>query len=224
MFADFPLFYLLGPAVTLGLLAQLLVRAGWTTADREDARMSGYAAARHVLDGAGLYDVRIEQVPGLLTDHYDGGDQSLRLSPPVYHGRTLAAVGFAAHEAGHALQQAAGYRPLAWRRLAIPASSFGSGAGILLAALGLVLHVPQLSGLGLVVFTTMVGVQLINLPVEWDASRRARRSLIQLGIVDEHQLPMAQRALRAASLILLAGTLQSILTLSQQVASIFRFR
>lgn len=224
MFSDFQLLYLAGPAVGLGLLAQLLVRSGWANAGQHDARMSGYAAARHMLDGAGLYDVTIEQVPGHLSDYFDKAEQSLRLSPQVYHGRTLAAVGLAAHEAGHAIQCATGYRLIVIRQVAIPASSFGSGAGIAMSALGLLLGIPQLLGLGVLMFTAMVGLQIVNLPVEWNASRRAVASLSRLGIVDDPQLPVLRQALWAGGLMLLAGTLQSILTLSQQIMNFFRPR
>ena len=106
------------------------VKSTYAAAQQMPAPLSGAAAARHILDSAGLNNVEIEQIPGQLTDHYDSQAKVLRLSPEVYQGRTLAAVGIAAHESGHALQDARGYAPLVIRNIAVPAASFGSGIGV----------------------------------------------------------------------------------------------
>ncbi len=221
MFHDFHLLFFIVPALLLGSIAQATVRYACANSSRQESRMSGYAAARHVLDGAGLYDIAIEQVPGHLSDHYDRSQKTLRLSSQIYHGRNLMAVGISAHEAGHALQDATGYRPLVIRNAAVPASSFGSGAGILMAALGLILRSPQLLALGGFLFAAMVGLQVLNLPVEINASTRAQRSLVNLGIVNEQEVPVLRKALNAGALALLAGTLQSILTLAHYASSLF---
>ncbi len=210
---DFQLLLFIAPALLLGLIAQFLVKTTFARSAHVPARMSGYAAARHVLDGSGLYDVQIEQVPGHLSDHYDPHHKVLRLSTDVYHGRNMAAVGVAAHEAGHALQHARRYAPLAVRNAAVPAASFGSNAGVLLAGMGLILRVEPLLLIGIVVFAGVVFFQLVNLPVEFNASTRAKRQLVDLGIVDRHELPNVRRVLNAAALTYVAATLQSILTL-----------
>ena len=118
------------PTILLGLWAQLRVHATYAAAQRMPAPLSGAAAARHVLDSAGLQNVAIEEIPGQLSDHYDPRQKVLRLSADVYRGRTLASVGIAAHEAGHALQDAQAYAPLVVRNLAVPMAGFGSGAGL----------------------------------------------------------------------------------------------
>jgi Zn-dependent membrane protease YugP len=212
-FLDFHLLLFIAPALILGFIAQILVQSTFARSKQVGARMSGYAAARHVLDGSGLYDVEIEQIPGRLSDHYDPRHKVLRLSSDVYHGRNMSAVGIAAHEAGHALQDAKHYAPLVIRNAAVPAASFGSSAGLLLAALGLFLRMEPLLLIGIVVFAGVVFFQVVNLPVEFNASTRAKRQLVDLGIIDQKQLPYVRKVLNAAALTYVAATLQSILTL-----------
>ncbi len=212
-FFDFHLLLFIAPALILGFIAQILVQSTYSRSKQVGARMSGYAAARHVLDGSGLYDVEIEQIPGHLSDHYDPRHKVLRLSPDVYHGRNMSAVGIAAHEAGHALQDAKRYAPLVIRNAAVPAANFGSSAGILLAALGMFLRMEPLLLIGIVVFAGVVFFQVVNLPVEFNASTRAKRQLVDLGIIDQEELPYVRKVLNAAALTYVAATLQSILTL-----------
>jgi Zn-dependent membrane protease YugP len=210
---DFRLLLFIAPALILGFLAQMMVRSTFARSSQVAARMSGYAAARHVLDGSGLYDVQIEQIPGHLSDHYDPHHKVLRLSSEVYHGRNMSAVGVAAHEAGHALQDAKHYAPLMIRNAAVPAASFGSNAGILLAALGVFLGMQPLLLIGIAVFAGVVFFQVVNLPVEFNASTRAKRELVDLGIINQQELPYVRKVLNAAALTYVAATLQSILTL-----------
>lgn len=125
----------------------------------------------------------------------------------------MSAVGIAAHEAGHALQDAKRYAPLVIRNAAVPAANFGSSAGIFLAALGLFLRMEPLLLIGIVVFAGVVFFQLVNLPVEFNASTRAKRQLVDLGIIDQKELPFVRKVLNAAALTYVAATLQSILTL-----------
>ena len=122
MFFDPMYFLFIAPAVLLGLWAQMRISMTYARAQRMAAPLSGVAAARHILDSAGLSNVQIEQIPGRLSDHYDPRDKVLRLSPEVYQSRTLAAVGIAAHEAGHAIQDAHAYAPLMLRNAAVPAA------------------------------------------------------------------------------------------------------
>jgi Zn-dependent membrane protease YugP len=175
--------------------------------------MSGAAAARYVLDSAGLQRVSIEPVEGVLTDHYDPRHKVLRLSPPVYSEPSMAAVGIAAHEAGHAIQDAHHYAPLVVRNAAVPVASFGGGISIFLLIVGSLMELGQLILLGIVFYSAVVFFQLVNLPVEFDASRRAKVQLNELGIVPMQQQDLIRKVLNAAAWTYVAGTLQAVFTL-----------
>ena len=184
MFFEFELLIWIAPAILLGLWAQWRVKSTYAQAQRIPAPLSGAAAARHILDSAGLQSVGIEQIPGQLTDHYDPRDKVLRLSPEVYQGRNLAAVGISAHESGHALQDAHGYAALVVRNAAVPAANFGSGISYVLILIGLVMQYGVLLWAGIALFGCVVFFQLVNLPVEFNASSRAKAQLVQLGIIN----------------------------------------
>ena len=208
-----PLYFVfLAPAILLGLWAQLRVKSAFAEAAQVPARLSGAAAARHVLDSAGLHQVGIEPTHGFLSDHYDPREKLLRLSAQVYEGRSMAAVGVAAHEAGHALQDARNYAPLAIRNAAVPAASFGGGISWLLIMLGLFLS-KTLVWVGIAAFGCVVFFQLLNLPVEFNASYRAKGQLASLGIVSWPEQKYVSKVLNAAAWTYVAGTLQAILTL-----------
>lgn len=218
MFIFEPYYFLfIMPAVLLGLWAQMRVRSTYHSAQKKPAPLSGAAAARHILDSAGLDVVAIEQVPGQLSDHYDPRSKVLRLSPDVYHGRTLAAVGIAAHEAGHAIQDAKDYAPLAIRNAAVPLAGFGSGAGMWLLMLGAIFSGSTLGQFmllaGIVLFGAVVFFQVVNLPVEFNASTRAKAQLVELGIVPSDEMRYVNKVLNAAALTYVAATLQAVLTL-----------
>lgn len=203
----------IAPALILALIAQLMVSSAYARGQRMPARMSGFMAARHILDSAGLPYVQIEPVPGHLSDHYDPRAKVLRLSADVYHGRSLASVGIAAHEAGHAIQDAVGYMPLVVRNFAVPAASFGSGAGMFLLFFGLVFSSQWLLLAGIILFSFVVFFQIVNLPVEFNASSRAKELLVSLGLVKPDEMGPVKSVLNAAALTYVAGTLQSVLTL-----------
>ena len=203
----------IAPALILGLWAQMRVKATYAQAQRLAAPLSGAAAARHILDSAGLQNVAIEQVPGHLSDHYDPRHKVLRLSPEVYGSRSLAAVGIAAHEAGHALQDARQYVPLVVRNAAVPAASFGSGASFLLLILGMIFQFAPLVFLGIGLFGCFVFLQLVNLPVEFNASTQAKQQLVALGVVNPQEMVYVNRVLRAAAWTYVAATLQALMTL-----------
>lgn len=203
----------LAPALLLAFIAQMRVQSAYARGRNLPASMSGFAAARRILDAAGLTGVAIETVPGQLSDHYDPRQKVLRLSEDNYHGRSLAAVGIAAHEAGHAVQDAVGYLPLVVRNFAVPAASFGSGASMLLLFLGFLFHWTWMIGLGVVFFSFVVFFQVVNLPVEFNASRRAKALLIEQGIVGQQDMGPVNNVLNAAALTYVAATLQSILQL-----------
>jgi Zn-dependent membrane protease YugP len=213
-----PRFWILvGPCLLLGLFAQMWVKSAYARAQRRPAPLSGAAAARHILDSAGLHNVQIQVVPGRLTDHYDPRRKVLRLSQPVYQSHSLAAVGIAAHEAGHAIQDARAYGPLVIRNLAVPAAGFGSGAAIWLILIGVILAQmgAAISGLflwlGVGLFACFVFFQLVNLPVEFNASTRAKAQLAQLGIVASAQdMRYVNSVLSAAALTYVAATLQAL--------------
>ena len=209
-----PLFWMLvGPPLLLGIWAQYRVKATYAAARKQPAPLSGAAAARHILDSAGLNKVGIEQVPGRLSDHYDPRHKVLRLSQEVYQSRSLAAVGIAAHEAGHAIQDARAYAPLVIRNAAVPAAGFGSGAGMLLLFLGVIFQITPLLLLGIGLFGCVVFFQLVNLPVEFNASSRAKAQLVQMGIVNQQELVYVDKVLSAAAWTYVAATLQAMLTL-----------
>jgi uncharacterized protein len=201
------------PAFLLVIWAQMRVQSAYAVAQRMPAPLSGAAAARHVLDSAGLQRVAIEQIPGHLSDHYDPRDKVLRLSAEVYQSRSLAAVGIAAHEAGHALQDAYAYAPLAIRNAAVPLAGFGSGAGIWMVVLGAIFQFGPLVWAGIALFSAVVFIQIVNLPVEFNASARAKQQLVALGVIDREQLVYVSKVLDAAAWTYVAATLQAIMTL-----------
>jgi Zn-dependent membrane protease YugP len=213
MFLDFRMILFLAPAMLLAFVAQMMVKSAYSKASQIPARMSGFAAARQMLDSAGLQQVGVEQVPGRLSDHYDPRQKVLRLSQDVYHGRTMAAVGIAAHEAGHAIQDAKHYAPLVVRNIAVPAANFGSGIGVYAAMFGLAMGFNELLLAGIVIFSGVVFFQIVNLPVEFNASTRAKRHLVEHGIINQDELRWVTKVLNAAALTYVAGTLQAILTL-----------
>ncbi|TWU54594.1 putative neutral zinc metallopeptidase [Rubripirellula tenax] len=211
----------LAPAMLLGLYAQWKVKSSFTAMSQIPARMSGAEAARRMLDNGGLQSVGIEQVPGQLSDHYDPRSKVLRLSGDVYNGRSMAALGVACHEAGHAFQDAKGYLPLVVRNAAVPAANFGSGiSGILLMA-GFVMGAKPLILIGVLFFSAVVFFQLVNLPVEFDASARAKHELVAQGMIAGNEEHYVGKVLNAAALTYVAATLQSVMTLAYYLFVIF---
>ncbi len=220
MFFDPVYFLFIAPAVLLSLWAQWRIRATYAQAQQMPAPLSGAAAARHILDSAGLNDVSIEQIPGHLSDHYDPKAKVLRLSPDVYGDRSLAAVGIAAHEAGHAIQDATHYAPLVIRNAAVPMASIGSGLGMIVLMIGLAMALKPVIWAGIILFGAVAFFQVVNLPVEFDASFRAKRQLVEYGIVPRDEMRYVNKVLNAAALTYVAATLQAVLTL---LYFIFRF-
>ncbi len=203
----------LSPALILMFWAQLRVKSTFAKAQRIPARLSGAGAARLILDSAGLNHVSIEQVSGSLSDHYDPRSKVLRLSKAVYETNSTAAVGIAAHEAGHALQDARHYSLLVIRNAAVPAATFGGKAFFLMLIAGSIFRMPSLIVLGILAFVCVVVFQIINLPVEFDASNRAKCLLVEHNIVAQHDMIHVNRVLNAAAWTYVAATLQAVLTL-----------
>ena len=213
MFLDPMYFVWIAPAMLLAMWAQWKVQSSFAAAAREPAPLSGAAAARHILDSAGATEVTIEPVAGHLTDHYDPQAKVLRLSQDVYDSRSLAAVGIAAHEAGHALQDAENYSLMSIRNAAVGVANFGSGLGMIVFMIGLAIALKPVAWLGIALFAGTVFFQLVNLPVEIDASNRAKAQLVDLGIVPVADMPAVNSVLNAAAWTYVAGTLQSVFTL-----------
>lgn len=210
-----PLWFLfIIPPVLLAMFAQWRVKSAYRETSQIQAPMSGARAARVMLDSAGLQSVAIEQVPGELSDHYDPRAKVLRLSPHVYGGNSMASVGIACHEAGHAMQDARQYAPLVIRNAAVPAANLGSGLGGTVAMLGVAFAIQPLVWVGVIAFAAVAFFQVINLPVEFDASNRAKAQLVQQGIIAERDLPYVNKVLNAAALTYVAATLQSLMTLA----------
>ena len=203
----------IAPALLLALWAQMRIRSTYAHAQQVPTRLSGAAAARHILDSAGLHHVGIEPVGGELTDHYDPRDKVLRLSQGVYGTNSCAAVGIAAHEAGHALQDAKQYAPLVVRNFAVPIANFGGSMSMIFLMLGLGIGMMSLVWAGIIAFGAVTAFQLVNLPVEFDASNRAKRLLVEYGIVSHQDMPHVNSVLNAAAWTYVAATLQAVLTL-----------
>lgn len=209
-----PLYFLiLAPAMLLAFWAQARVRSAYAHGMQEPSRYTGAQAARAILNQAGLTDIPIEETPGELSDHYDPANRVVRLSSNVYHTASLAAVGIAAHEVGHAIQHAHHYGPLALRNFAVPAAMWAPNLSLILIFVGALLANPGLIWLGILIFGAVVVFQLVNLPVEFDASRRAKQLLPELGLVDQHGGRVVANVLNAAAWTYVAATLQALLTL-----------
>lgn len=213
----FDIWYLifLAPGILLAAYVQMRIHAAYAEASRVPAR-SGYSGAEAsalLLDKAGLHHARVEPTEGFLSDHYVPGQALLRLSPDVYQGRSLAALGIAAHETGHAFQDAKRYPLLVLRNALVPLAGFGSNAAWILLLIGFVLQMTQLILIGVIVFSFTVVFQLINLPVEFDASRRARIALVETGLISLEEEKTVAKVLNAAALTYVAATLTSVLTL-----------
>ncbi len=203
------------PPLLLGLYAQFKLKSTYERYIRVPVGtgFTGAQAARRILDSAGLHNMPIQEVPGHLSDHYDPIKKQLCLSSENYHGRSLAAVGVAAHEAGHALQHKASYAWLNLRMALVPITNIASGGAMMLFFLGMFLSIAKLAMIGIVVYSVLFAFQLITLPVEYDASRRAKIELSRLGIVYPGEAGGVSSVLNAAALTYVAAMVQSLMTL-----------
>lgn len=203
------------PGLLLGLYAQFKLWATYRKYIRVPitSGLSGAEAAREILDRAGLHDVPVEMVEGHLTDHYDPTKRTLSLSGENFQGRSIAAVGVASHEAGHALQHQAAYAPLHWRATLVPVTQFASAAYLPIFLLGLVFKIAlaKLALLIVAIFAVITLFQLVTLPVEFDASRRAKEQLFRLGLVRAEEADGVRKVLNAAALTYVAAMVTSML-------------
>jgi len=201
------------PAVLLALWAQMNVKSTFSKYSRVASRrrMTGFDAARMILDANGLRHVRIASVKGDLTDHFNPSDNTVYLSDTVHSVASVAAIGVAAHEAGHAVQYAVGYAPMKWRAAIIPITNIGSKLAMPLVLLGILLSFPEIAMLGVAAFGLSTLFQLVTLPVEFNASSRAIDAL--RGSLDQNELSHAKKVLTAAALTYVAALAVSLANL-----------
>lgn len=207
-----PTFILLIPAMLLAMWAQMKVKSTYALYSQVFARrgVQAWMVSRMLLDRYGLKAVPIEETPGDLTDHYDPRDKVLRLSETVYASPSIAAIGVAAHEVGHAIQDLQGYAPLKVRNSIVPVVNIGSMAAIPLFFIGLLMASPTLMDLGILFFLGVIVFHLITLPVEFDASARALRLLADTGILGPDEIGGARKVLNAAALTYVAATVVAV--------------
>jgi Zn-dependent membrane protease YugP len=219
-----PLYLLfMAPALLLSVAASLLTHATFKrfSSVRGYSGMTGSQAAERMMRSQGILNVRVERVDGFLSDHYDPTKKVLRLSPDVYDSDSLSAIGVACHEAGHAIQDAKAYAPLVLRSALVPVAQFGGTASNWIIMAGFILMSFSGSGplglaivkIGIVLFATTVVFTLVTLPVEWDASARAKEHIVSAGIVSPGQERQAGRVLNAAFLTYIAGAVSALMML-----------
>ncbi len=204
------------PCLLLSLGAQWYVKSTFRKMLEVQAQagITGDACAKHILQANGIHDVEVEDVPGFLSDHYSPGEKVLRLSPDVYEGSSIASIGVAAHEVGHAIQHQQAYKPLVLRSTVAPAATIGSNLGMILVGIGFVLQSSGLILVSIVLFSIFVLFTLVTLPVEFDASKRAMVQLQNLGILrTPEEVAMTQKVLSAAALTYVAAAASAIIQL-----------
>ncbi|MDG1480373.1 MAG: zinc metallopeptidase [Myxococcota bacterium] len=211
-----PLYMLvMGLGLVLSLGAQAWVKASTAKWDRVPIGrgLTGADVAAAILRVRGIHDVTIEQVGGVLSDHYDPSSRTLRLSPANYSGRSITAAGIAAHEVGHAVQHAEGYAPMALRQKMVPVANIGTNLGVWIVIAGVFTGITGLAKIGVGLFAGFVLFTLVTLPVEFDASFRARKALLETGIVTEQEARGVSAVLTAAAATYLAAAVSAILQL-----------
>ena len=216
------------PAFLLGLWAQYRVKSNFNKYSKVKtaSNMTGAQVARAMLDAEGLYHVKVEETQGRLSDHYDPRGKVLRLSPDVYRIPSVAAAGIAAHEMGHALQDQKEYVPLKLRSALVPATQFGSQFGSWMLFGGLILESfaqigIEIAILGLILFGVTALFSLVTLPVEFDASKRAKQLLVSHGILGTNEMEGVNKVLNAAALTYVAAAIQAVMTVLYYAFIIF---
>ncbi len=222
MFWDLKYFLLVMlPSLLIGIWAQMKLRSAFGKYSQVpmDSGMTGAEAARHILDHAGLTDMPVEEVPGQLSDHYDPTKRALFLSADNFHGNSVAAVGVAAHEAGHALQHLHQDALFNVRMALVPVTQLASYAWMGVFFAGIFLHVHSLLWIAVAIFSVMTLFQLVTLPVEYDASARAKEQLFRLGLVREDERAGVSKVLDAAALTYVAALVGSVLQLLYYISA-----
>ncbi len=200
------------PALIISMIAQIKVKSTFNKYSKmgNSKHMTGAEVARYLLQVNGIQDVQVTQVGGQLTDHYDPRKKRLRLSESTYASTSVAAIGVAAHETGHAIQHKVKYGPLVLRSTLVPVAGFGSSAGPYIAILGLFLGWPVIINIGLLLFFAAILFYLVTLPVEFNASKRAIAVLDSTGILMREELNSAKKVLNAAAMTYVASALVAI--------------
>lgn len=203
------------PGLVLSGGASLLVKAAFNRYSKVGSRRgyTGAQAAELLLDRAGIRDVQVVATQGYLSDHYDPTNKRLALSESVYGSSSLAALGVACHEAGHAIQHATNYGPLGMRSALVPAAGIGSSVGYFVMLGGLMLTSQSVVMIGAVIFSAVLLFQLVTLPVEFDATARAKKLIVEAGIIDQDERYGVDRTLNAAALTYVAAAVSTLLTL-----------
>lgn len=212
MFFDPYYVLLVLPAIILSIIAQSSVRSAYNKYAEVYSRkgITGAETARQILNSSGANDVRVEVTDGTLTDHYDPRENVIRLSKEVHDSTSISAVGIAAHEAGHAVQYADEYGPIKIRTAIIPITQFGASITTPLILMGIVFSLPILINLGLIFFAIAILFQVITLPVEFNASKRAVHALESNNLLEYEEVDMTKKVLRAAALTYLAALAVSL--------------
>lgn len=208
------------PAIIFALYAQAKVQSTFARYLEvpNSYGFTGAAVARSLLDRNGLYDVEVQMIPGSLTDHYDPRSKVLRLSETVYGSSSIAAIGVAAHETGHALQHAQGYAPLSIRNALVPIANIGSNLTWIFVIAGIIFGLPSLINIGILFFIGAVLFQIVTLPVEFNASNRALAMLSGEGFITKSELKPVRAVLSAAAMTYVAATIVAIAQLLRLLA------
>jgi Zn-dependent membrane protease YugP len=214
-FLNDPTIWIILPAIALAFYAQSKVQSTYAKYSKEKSSRgyTGAQLARYILDDFRMQEVKIEAVPGELTDHYDPRTKTLALSEDIYNSNSIAAAGITAHEIGHALQDAKAYFPLKLRNNFVPAANFGTTLAFPLFFIGIITSLPMLMDLGILLFAFAVAFSVITLPVEFNASKRALQILENGNYLTAAELPLAQKVLSAAALTYVAATAMAVLNL-----------
>lgn len=220
MFGIDPIYFLfILPGLALSMWASFRVKSAFNKYSqvRTARGMTGAQAAREMLDRAGLHNVQVGRAHGFLSDHYNPATRSLALSESVYDSNSIAAVGVATHEAGHAIQHARHYKPLWLRSLLVPTANIGSSLGYIVMMIGLFLAQSNgsffLFNIGLALFSCVLLFQVVTLPVEFDATARAKSLVVEYGIISSHEREGMDKVLNAAALTYVAAAVSTLLTL-----------
>jgi len=216
MFFIDPLYIMiLAPGLILAFIATMITKSTFKKYSRiaSSSGLTGAQAADRMLRSQGISDVDIEMTKGFLSDHFDPRTNTLRLSPDVYQSNSLSAIGVACHEAGHALQKSTHYAPLHLRSMLVPVTQFGSSFSYIVFLAGFFLHMAFLMKIGVALFAVAVVFSIVTLPVEWNASARAKRYMMTAGIVTPQEQTKAAAVLNAAFMTYVASVITALLTL-----------
>ncbi len=203
---------LLIPALLFGIWAQWKVKSTFKRYSKipSNSGMTGYQVAKNLLERNNIFDVEVEEIQGSLTDHYDSKEKKLRLSGQNFRGSSVASIGVAAHEVGHAIQDNRGYAPLRWRLAFYPVARLGSGLWFWLFLAGMILTIPALIDVGIIFFATTLVFQIVTLPVEFNASSRALAQLSSGGFITKDDSDGAKAVLNAAAMTYLAAAAMAL--------------